>query len=269
MYLGLDRDSGRDDRATPATRADAEQALRDLASGTSDVGMSGFLSKEDRDAEGTCENGCPPGVCLGEVFDAAITEALAKGLKPDAPEFGEILERTFREQNPDSNVKISFLGAHKVGSPMPDELKEKLDSIMDPFPGFPFSEAELADLVRTMPPMPSLFDGFKPALASSALVPLPPLFGSPSNPTIGGDNHELPGLDELLKRIFETPKGERLEATVEETEADEFEEERRGVVQDLTAAALNLSEQLYEPAAEDTAAALRDIAALARDTYEI
>lgn len=264
MYLGLDRDSGRADLATtPATRSDAEDALRTFASsqGADEIGTG--------DNEESCPNGCPPGVCLGDAIEEATAIADDMGLKPDSAEFGGILEEVFRQQNPDFPGKIVFLGAHKIGEPMPDELKAKLDAAVDPFPAFPFSQADLEDLVRTMPPLPSLFDGFKPALSSSALVPLPPLFGGPDNRTIGGDTEELPGLDELLKRIFETPKGERLEATVEETADAEFDEERRGVVQDLTAAALNLTEQLFEPAAEDTAAALRDIAALARDTYEI
>jgi hypothetical protein len=265
MYLGLDRDTGRDDRATPATRGDAERVLREYTTGTSDV---------------SC--GATEGLCPECAIELALKEADSRGLTPESPEFGEIFERIFAEGNPAGDVKVRFLGAQKVGEPMPAELKSKLDAIVDPFPGTLISQAELEELVRTLPSLPSILDAYKPSFGSTALVPLAPVFGSPSNPTIGGDDMELPGLDELLKRIFETPKGERLskptfddlnerieQRAAEFADADDFEDERRGVVQDLVSAVLNLTEQLHDPAAEDTAAALRDIAALARETYEI
>ncbi|KOX53855.1 hypothetical protein ADL19_14880 [Streptomyces purpurogeneiscleroticus] len=254
MFIGLDRDTGRSDfGATPATRADAEQALRDFVSGP---------SKE------------PEGLCPECAIELALKEAHSRGLTPESPEFGEIFERIFAEGNPGGEVKVKFLGAVKIGDEMPDELKAKLAdaghpafsgdlSSFDPLAGYGI----LKDRPLYDEPVPNL-------LGDTALTPFR-IPVEPTTSTIGGSHHfDEAAFDEALREIFGMPPGKRLPEPQfggfehgQTADEDSFDEERRGVVQDLAAAVLNVSEQLHEPGAEAVAEALRDIAALAFETY--
>lgn len=224
-----DRDTSRSDfGATPATRADAEQALRDFVSGH---------SKE------------PEGLCPECAIELALKEAHSRGLTPESPEFGEIFERIFNEGNVGTGSTVRFLGAHKIGEPMPFDLAEILSGSST------FDE-----------PVPNL-------LGDTAMTP----FRIPVDPmtsTIGGGSFDEAAFDAALREVLGFPKSERLPEPQfggfehgQTDDEDSFDEERRGVVQDLAAAALNVSEQLHEPGAEDIAAALREIAELAFETY--
>lgn len=140
MYVGLDKDNGRAEPATPATRGEVEQILRDVANetytpGDEVVGTTGTTDEVNVEGK-TCD--CPDGVCLGEVIERASTEAAAFGVTPDNPSFGGFLEEAMRGAlGSDAEIKVTgpFTG-----------IAEALAGRDDPFPPAPVDDEDaLAD----------------------------------------------------------------------------------------------------------------------------
>lgn len=243
--------------ATPATRQDAEDALREAVSGTaanSDTPTVEIVSGDGNDVlhdtvvqddEGQNVDGGafqhdPFGqdevsLLMTKAIDTAIAEAEPKGILPDNPEFGTILDRIFKEQNPDFPGTIGFIGAHKITDPMPDELREKIDALggLGPIPSFDLDdeegEAEFDAFLKTLKELTAPYQDKAPQLpdygdlvygSSKPASDISALLSSLKSPLPGATF--VPGVGRPICRQCQ-----------EEQDAREFDLDRRGVLDDL------------------------------------
>lgn len=237
--------------ATPATRAEAEAALRstvegdvtsetpttEIVSGEGDAVLNDTIVQEavpgfsgDTVPETTKSCGCPEGECRGpnpETVSAAVSaaedKARAEGVTPADARFGEILQEVMTETFGEGIVTVSG----------------------------PLSDEELAEAEATSTGMSLGYDVFDgPKLDDEKFFQeLLELIGkAPPENTSGG---VLPMPDGLLEAIL-SPKqvsvdpfpfftnlgredADRIEQDRREEDADAFEQEGREVVQSLTA----------------------------------
>ncbi|TXM69628.1 hypothetical protein [Methylobacterium sp. WL120] len=106
--------------ATPATRADAEAALRaaimgDATNETPDATASEGVSYDPAPGQVTIGTAFPDPQEIDAIIQKAIESVAAGGLKPTDPEFGPLLDKAVAEAlGPDSPIQFRFVGAEKI-----------------------------------------------------------------------------------------------------------------------------------------------------------